>query len=205
MALMMCYKNNLTPKINYINPNQPPPWFTDLSPTGSVPMLQADDKVIFESLVIIEFLNDISADNSHPSKTIDVAINRAWMSFATSLLTDLFALVKAKTQDEFDKAVQTLNHKLQKVSKQHSGNQFFNNDKFSLVDIAFTPLLMRLNWLNQASTHRLNILPDSLIKWQENLLAQNFVQQSVDDDLEDTYLSFVEQFDGVLASLLKEY
>ncbi|HAO87000.1 MAG TPA: glutathione S-transferase, partial [Gammaproteobacteria bacterium] len=44
-----------------------PDWFKAISPTGQVPLLKADDEVIFESSVISEFANDISENDLHPS------------------------------------------------------------------------------------------------------------------------------------------
>jgi glutathione S-transferase len=42
--------------MTYINPMDPPAWFKEISPTGQVPLLKVDDQVIFESLVITEFI-----------------------------------------------------------------------------------------------------------------------------------------------------
>ncbi len=43
----------------------PPAWFKKISPTLQVPLLKADDTPIFESMVINEFINEISPKNLH--------------------------------------------------------------------------------------------------------------------------------------------
>src|SRR4030095_11471453 len=44
-----------------------PDWFKAISPLGKVPLLKVDDVVIFESAVIVEYLEDTQPHPLHPA------------------------------------------------------------------------------------------------------------------------------------------
>ena len=44
--------------ITYIDLSNPPDWFKAISPMGKVPVLKVDDTVLFESAVIMEYLDE---------------------------------------------------------------------------------------------------------------------------------------------------
>lgn len=189
--------------INYININQPPEWFTQLSPTGQVPLLQADDEVIFDSKTIIEFLDDIADKSLHPTNLIQKAKNRAWMTFAMELFTDLFKIIQADNQQNYQKIKQNLVKKLEKFAQFHSEVSLFNQQDFSLVEIGLSPFLIRLNWLNKWTNNALDVMPAPLKNWQTNILNQPLVQQVItENDIEDIYLSMIENSGGYLSNLL---
>lgn len=205
MALLMCYKSQLEPEVQYINLNKLPQWFKELSPTGAVPMLQIDDEVIFDSRAIIELINEISPHNIHPKNAIQAAKNRAWMAFAMDLFTHLFELGRTTSREQYQSLKTNLSYKLNKVANFHSGLRFFSGDKFSLVEVAFAPFFMRLDWINEWTNNVLNVVPKPLKTWQQNILAQDYVKNSVaDDNIGDVYMSGVEQAGGILASLIVE-
>lgn len=203
MAIIVCNKNNIKPEIKYIDPTSPPDWFRKISPTGAVPLLQVDDRVIFESSVIIEFFNEISADEMHPKDLTIKAQNRSWISIATGLFGELFTLISTKNQEEFNKAQDKVMQNLAKTMQVKSSAKFFNDDNFSLVDVAFAPFFMRLSWINQWTDNALTISSD-ITKWQDDILAQDFVKNSITPALDDIYLANIEQRDGVLAQLLTD-
>src|SRR6185295_20138660 len=43
-----------------------PDWFKAISPLGKVPLLQVDNEVLFESAVIVEYLEETQAPALHP-------------------------------------------------------------------------------------------------------------------------------------------
>jgi len=65
-----------------------PDWFLALSPTGKVPVLKvrqagAEDAVLFESVVICEYLNETQGGASmYPDDALARARHRAWIEFA---------------------------------------------------------------------------------------------------------------------------
>ncbi len=201
-AIIFLNKQKLDFELNHINPMNPPDWFKQISPTGQVPLLKADGRIIFESSVIIEFANDISKTNLHPSNPIQKAENRSWIQFSSTLFDDLFGVV---TSDEkkFRISKKSLFDKLAKVEVVKNNAKFFNGDNFSIIDAAFAPIFMRLSWINEFTNNILS-LDDfkHLSAWSKELLQVDVVKSSVVEGLDDAYYSNIEAREGHLSTLL---
>ncbi len=73
-----------------------PDWFLKLSPLGKVPVLQADDNVLFESQVIAEYLDEVTQGSLHPTDPLQKAKHRAWIEFASQTLATLWGYIPPK-------------------------------------------------------------------------------------------------------------
>src|SRR3954452_11020668 len=51
----------------YVDLSNRPAWFTEISPLGKVPLLRVRGHVIFESAVILEYLEDTISPALHPA------------------------------------------------------------------------------------------------------------------------------------------
>src|SRR5260370_12901282 len=60
-------------------------WFLALSPLGKVPLLKVGGEVIFESSVILEYLEETQPRPLHPVEPLARARHRAWMACASSI------------------------------------------------------------------------------------------------------------------------
>lgn len=200
MALIICQQHKLTPTVNNIDPSNPPQWFKDISPTGNVPMLQIDDTIVFESLVIAQYFDTLGENSLLPADSVQKAVAQSWMSFAANLIGDFPSLISASSEEDFDKVCADIKTKFAQIAKAHSGGDFFLGEEFSLVDVAFAPFFMRLSWINDWTNNALDLVPESLKNWQNNILSKTCVINSVASEIEDIYMSRVEQFNGILAS-----
>ncbi|SMM98482.1 Glutathione S-transferase [uncultured Candidatus Thioglobus sp.] len=188
--------------LTFINPMDPPDWFREISPTGQVPLLKADDTVIFESNVIAEFANDISDNNLHPDNAVQKANNRSWIAFSSSMFDDLFGLVTGD-EEKFNTSKTALFEKLAKVEAIKNSSTFFNGDDFNMIDAAFAPIFMRLAWINEFTDNALSIAEfKKLSAWSEAILAVDVVKNSVSEGLDDVYYSNIEGREGHLSTLL---
>lgn len=176
--------------INYINLKQPPAWFKQISPLGKVPLLKVDDTVLFESAVIMEYLDEVNPPSMHPANPLQKAKNRAWIEFASTLLMDQFAMATAKDEEGFNSKQQELINKLTQLEAVVVG-PLFNGDEFSLTDAAFAPFFMRLQLLEQRQPMGLLNNHAKLHHWSEQLLARPAVIESVVDDLPELYWGFI--------------
>lgn len=186
--------------ITFINPMEPPDWFKDISPLGKVPVLRVGDEVLFESAVIMEYLDEVNPPSLHPVDPLLKAKNRSWIEFASTILASLFNLVMAKEQEDHEKAREEIKSKLVMLEQQLKG-PYFNGEDFALVDIAFAPIFMRLQFLEE--WHPMDLL-DGLPRvsaWAEKLLARETVQNSAPGDLKELYRKHISGSGGYGASL----
>jgi glutathione S-transferase len=186
--------------ITYINPMEPPDWFKAISPLGKVPVLKVGDEVLFESAVIMEYLDEVNPPSLHPADPLRKAQNRAWIEFASTVIMSQFNMVMAKDQEAHESAKQELQGKLAMLEQQVAG-PYFNGDQFALVDIAFAPIFMRIQFLE--AWHPLGLL-DGLPKvsaWSEVLLARESVRNSTVDDLQELYRGHISSSGGYAAGL----
>ena len=201
-AIIILKKQKIDYDITIINPMDPPDWFKAISPTGQVPLLKANDEVIFESSVISEFANDISENDLHPSDAIQKAKNRAWIQFSSTIFDDLFNLVTGD-KEIYAKAKESLFGKLAKVESVKGKDVFFNGADFNMIDAAFAPIFMRLSWINEFTDNALSISEfNNLSAWSEAILAVDEVQDSVSEGVDDVYYSNIEAREGHLSTLL---
>ncbi len=201
-AIILLNKLNIEHEVTYINIMDPPQWFKDISPTGQVPLLKADDEIIFESAVISEFINDISDIDAHPTDNVQKAKNRAWIQFISSITGELMPIVTGD-EDKFNKAKESLFNKLTRIESVKSDDKFFNGNDFSIIDAAIAPIFMRIAWINEFTNNALSIAEfKNLSAWSENLLAIEETKTSVVEGLDDVYYSNIEGREGHLSTLL---
>ena len=65
-----------------------PEWFLKISPLGKTPVLLVGDTPIFESAVILEYLEDTQYPALHPADPLARAEHRAWIEFGSAILND---------------------------------------------------------------------------------------------------------------------
>ncbi len=185
--------------ITYINLKEPPPWFKAVSPLGKVPVLKVGDEVVFESAVIMEYLDEVNPPSLHPKDPLRKAHNRAWIEYASTLFMAQFNMVMAGDQAACDGAEQELRDKLAMVNQQLTG-PYFNGETFSLVDAAYAPLFMRLALLEQWSPMGLLEVMPKMQAWSEQLLARPSVVNSVVEELPQLYRGHISASGGYGAS-----
>jgi glutathione S-transferase len=173
--------------ITYINLQEPPQWFKIISPLGKVPLLKVDDTVLFESAVIMEYLDEVYPPALHPADPLRKAHNRAWTEFSSGLLGGQYTLAMAASDETaFNAQRDELRARLVQLEQQISG-PLFNGADFALVDAAFAPFFMRLQLLD--GWHPLGLtegLP-KVREWSRQLLQRPAVRDSVVAEFADLY------------------
>ncbi len=117
-----------------------PDWFVAVSPLGKTPLLRVDDAVIFESAVILEYLEETTAPALHPATPLQRADHRGWIEFASSVLNDIAGLYNAQDPSAFALKRGALRAKFERLEDRLVGAPFFDGADFSLVDAAFAPV-----------------------------------------------------------------
>ena len=75
-----------------------PDWFLKISPLGKTPVLVVGEHAIFESAVILEYLEETQTRPLHPADPIARAEHRAWIEFGSAVLNDIAGFYTASDE-----------------------------------------------------------------------------------------------------------
>ncbi|MGD8939099.1 MAG: glutathione S-transferase family protein [Gammaproteobacteria bacterium] len=178
-AVILLLEKKIAFDVNYIDLKHPPDWFLEISPFGKVPVLRVDSKPLFESAVIVEYLDEITPPSLHPPDPFHKAENRAWIEYGSNLNMDQYGMLIAKDQVAYEEKYQAVRRDLQRLEQQLGEGPYFNGEQFSLVDAAYAPPLMRFELIERY--YDFNLLKEcpKLQAWQQALLGRECVKQSV--------------------------
>lgn len=128
-----------------------PDWFLEISPYGKVPVLKHDDKIIYESAVINEYLEEVFPKPALlPKDPVQRAFARIWIEHCNSRsMTANRALLMCQDAKEQVSLSEKLAEDLlfienEGLAKTSGNGPFWFGDKVTLTDITFFPLFQRL-------------------------------------------------------------
>jgi glutathione S-transferase len=203
-AVIVLKEKQIDFNLTYIDVYNPPEWFKAISPFGKVPLLKVDDAVLFESAVIMEYLDEAFAPKLHPDNLVEKAQQRGWMEFSSDLLANTYQLLTAKTDAQFAELYQGMQGKLARLESVLTDRPYFSGDQFRLIDAAFAPFFMRISFVSHCQPlENLYENTPKVAQWRDALLARDSVQTSVVDDLGDLYRNnFVRKNEGYICQYL---
>lgn len=201
-AVIVLKQKQVAFDITYIDLNNPPEWFTQLSPLGKVPVLKVGKDVLFESSVIQEYVDEITPPSLQPADPLTKAKNRAWIAFGGDVIMAQFQMTNATSKDAYLAQKASMMSNLQRLEAEHSGGAFFNGADFTLIDAAYAPVFMRMEWLSKLVKEDFLADLPKLRKWSDGLLAMDSVKHSVVEELPAMYSAMVKNVhEGYVASL----
>jgi len=181
--------------IEYVDLANKPAWFLQLSPLGKVPVLRADDTVLFESAVINEYLDEITGpERLLPVDPLPRARDRAWIEFISVAMLDHWRFYTAQTEQDALAQRDLLRGKLQRLEAElgTDGSPLWHGEWFSLVDAAAAPMLQRIHWTDgMAPEHGSAVDLPRVTAWTEALLARSAVHRSTVPEIEDLFHAYV--------------
>ena len=196
-------------EVTHIDLQDKPDWFLEISPHGKVPVLVVDERPLFESNAIAEYLDEVAEPRLHPGEAIKRARNRAWTDFVPTFSPGLSGIYYTKTEEAMNeglKAAPATVTKLEKAIAEERGNDgpYFNGDKISLVDAAYAPFLQRFAFVEaKLQTGRLKDFP-LLQAWSDALLGTDIVTGSVADSFEDEFVASLKRREFYVGTLFEE-
>ncbi|KAF2675093.1 glutathione S-transferase [Microthyrium microscopicum] len=133
-----------------VNPYKKPQSLMKLNPRGLVPTLEYNNKPLYESNIICEFLEEAYPDHTPhlvPKDPYDRARSRIWADYCTSRIIPAFHRY-LQFQGDGDglkeKQTEFLNHIQEFTSEMHEEGPFFLGKEPSLVDYVIAPFAVRL-------------------------------------------------------------
>ncbi|MEW8419906.1 MAG: glutathione S-transferase family protein [Candidatus Thiodiazotropha endolucinida] len=152
-SVILLEKKQIQYQLEYIDLEQPPAWFRRLSPMGKVPLMMINGAVLFESAVILDFLDESFSPRFHPSDNLKRAQHKAWIEFGSSLLVAQHGMALAQDKEAMLEKKDRLEDELRHLLPPLEQGLFGDAVRFSLVDAAYAPLFMRLDLLGPVNTN----------------------------------------------------
>jgi glutathione S-transferase len=188
----------------YIDLANEPNWFLAISPFGKVPLLQVDDSVIFESAVILEYLEETQPNPLHPADPLRRAQHRAWIEFASALMADLWTVETTSDHQAFEEKRRAIADKLARLEGALGDGPFFEGERFSVVDAVYAPFFRYFDTLERhADLGVFDGLP-KVQAWRRTLAHRPSVRGAVVPDYGTRLEAFLRRQNGVFAGLMKQ-
>jgi len=177
-----------------------PDWFLKISPLGKTPVLLVGDHAIFESAVILEYLEETQANPLHPANALYRADHRAWIEFGSALLNDIAGLYAAADEAAFKAKATQLEARFARLEARVVG-PWFDGEKFSLVDAVFGPVFRYFDVFDAIGDFGILSDKPKLARWRQNLAARPSVRSAVSGDYPALLRDFIERRRSHLSQL----
>lgn len=159
-----------------------PDWFLRLSPLGKTPVLVVDGTPIFESAVILEYLDETQANPLHPGDPLERARHRSWIEFGSAILADIASLYAAPDEAAFKSKVGALRTKFARVEAEFGPGPWFGGQAFGLVDAVFGPIFRYFDMFDRIGEFGILTGLPKVTAWRSRLAARPSVLRAVSAD-----------------------
>ena len=179
-----------------------PDWFLKLSPLGKTPVLVVGDKAIFESAVILEYLEETQAHPLHPAEALDRAEHRGWIEFGSAVLNDIAGFYAAGDEATFKAKAEALADKFARLEARAVAAPWFDGEQFSLVDAVFGPVFRYFDVFDRIADLGIFAGLTKVLAWRRALAARPSVRGAVGADYEARLEAFLRRQNSHLAMLM---
>jgi glutathione S-transferase len=183
-----------------------PQWFKAISPLGKTPVLKVGDRAIFESAVILEYLEETQAAPLHPADALRRAEHRAWIEFGSAVLNDIAGFYSAADEPAFAQKTEALTEKFARLEARLSQKQrldpYFDGDRFSLVDVVFGPVFRYFDAFDRVGDFGIVAGKPQLAAYRHVLSARPSVRAAVVTDYDARLWKFLQARKSHLARLI---
>jgi len=179
-----------------------PDWFLAISPLGKVPLLKVGDSVIFESAVILEYLEETQPKPLHPADPLTRADHRAWMEFGSTMLMDIWNFYMAADEAAFQAKLKSLADKFERLEQRLGEGPYFDGARFSLVDAVFGPVFRYFDTFDRIADFGMLSGKPKVAAWRQALAQRPSIQRAVKADYPERLWAFLEARNSRLSSLM---
>ena len=188
----------------FIDLSDKPDWFKEISPLGKVPLLQVGDEVIFESAVILEYIEDTTERPLHPTDALERAGHRSMIEFGSSILNSIAGLYSAGDRQAFDKKVAELTQRFQWLEGRLKDAPYFSGESFSLVDATFGPVFRYFDLFDQIEDFGILSDKPKIAAWRNAVAKRTSVRNAVVTQYPELLHAFVKKRASYLSQLLEQ-
>jgi glutathione S-transferase len=159
-----------------------PDWFVAISPLGKTPVLQVGNTAIFESAVILEYLEETQPKPLHPANPLTRAEHRAWIEFGSTVLNDIAGFYAAPDEATFKAKTSQLEQRFARLEARVAASPYFDGESFSLVDAVFGPVFRYFDVFDEIADFGILTEKPKLARWRKALAARPSVRTAVSAD-----------------------
>lgn len=185
-----------------------PDWFRRISPLGKVPLLMVaraggEPAVLFESAVILDYLEETSANPLLSADPLQRAEHRAWIAFGSAVLDGIAGFYSAKDEATFEAAASKLADRFGRLEAALGAGPWFAGERFGLVDAAFAPVFRYFDAFEAIGDFEVLSGKPKIAAWRRRLAARPSVVAAVAPDYPDRLRRFLLARQGVLAGRMR--
>jgi glutathione S-transferase len=178
-----------------------PDWFLKISPLGKTPVLLVGEHAIFESAVILEYLEETQANPLHPADALMRAEHRAWIEFGSAVLNDIAGFYAAPDDAALRTKAAQLEQKFARLEARVVASPWFEGETFSLVDAVFGPVFRYFDVFDEIGDFTIVTGKPKLARWRAALAARPSVKRAVSSDYPALLRDFIDRRRSYLAQL----
>ncbi|EPT7062008.1 glutathione S-transferase family protein [Cronobacter turicensis] len=204
-AIVLLEKNVPFERVN-VDLSAKPDWFLALSPTGKVPLLKVrradgEDAIIFESMVICEYLNEtLDGDSMYADDALERARQRAWIEFSTSMLGNAWQFLNATDRAIADSKRAVFREQLERIESELSSGPYFSGTRFSMVDAVYAPVFRYFSIIDASVSEAIFEGLPQVSAWKAALAKRESVKAAVSSDYAELFQNHLRQHSAILAA-----
>jgi glutathione S-transferase len=194
----------------YVDLSNKPQWFKAVSPLGKVPLLRVrrddSEEVIFESAVILEFLEETEANPLHPADPLARARHRAWIEFGSAILNAIGRFYSAADEAAFLHESRGLSEMFARVEAKLSARQsgpWFAGERFSLVDAVYGPVFRYIDTFDRIGDFGILDGKPLVQAWCQALSRRQSVKEAVSADYPQRLHAFLRAKESYLSGIIR--
>ena len=178
-----------------------PDWFLAISPLGKTPVLLVGEVPIFESAVILEYLEETQPKPLHPADPLRRAEHRGWIEFGSVVLAEIAGFYAAPDEATFNAKTSQLEQRFARLEARVAAAPWFDGEDFSLVDAVFGPVFRYFDVFDDTADLGILAGKPKLARWRKALAARPSVSTAVSADYPALLRDFIRRRNTWLSTL----
>ena len=179
-----------------------PDWFLKISPLGKTPVLLVGETAIFESAVILEYLEDTQGPALHPRDPLVRAEHRAFIEFGSAILNDKAGFYAAPDEAAFNAKAAAMRAKFERIEERLKG-PWFDGEAFSLVDAVFGPVFRYFDAFERIGDFGILRGLPKIAAWRNALAARPSIKGAVSPEYPTLLWEFLRTRNAHLSRLMQ--
>src|SRR5436190_905095 len=178
-----------------------PDWLRRVSPLGKTPVLRVGATAIFESAVILEYLEETQPRPLHPANALVRAEHRGGIEFGSTILNDIAGFYAAKDEATFKVRTTQLEARFARLEARIATSPWFDGAEFALVDAVFGPVFRYFDVFDEIADFGILAGKPNIARWRKHLAERASVRNAVRADYPALLRDFIDRRDSWLSGL----